>query len=239
MKKLMSLVLAALMLLSFAACNGSNGNDGQTANATPEPTAEPTAEPIKTKDELLSSSEEISFTEFNNLTLDNIAKAKMQYCSKDVIVTGYARDIEADCVILTPFSGGQVLIDIHLPLEELLTLEKGQKVTIVGHLDDEVEEREEKEGQYSFFYTHYTMKTAYIVNDVFEITGKLLGSNNSFANAFNFAVPPTSNTYGLIYFANGVDTSKYKTGGSDWESTITVNGKMFIDGDVTEAVPVG
>lgn len=148
MKKLMSLVLAALMLLSFAACNGSNGNDGQTANATPEPTAEP----IKTKDELLSSSEEISFTEFNNLTLDNIAKAKMQYCSKDVIVTGYARDIEADCVILTPFSGGQVLIDIHLPLEELVTLENGQKVTIVGHLDDEVEEREEKVGQYSFFY---------------------------------------------------------------------------------------
>ena len=83
------------------------------------------------------------------------------------------------------------------------------------------------------------MKTAYIVKDVFEITGKLLGSNNSFANAFNFAVPPTSNTYGLIYFANGVDTSKYKTGGSDWKSTITVNGKMFIDGDVTEAVPVG
>ena len=46
MKKLLSLVLAALMLLSFAACSGSSGNGGQTANATKEPTAEPTEEPM-------------------------------------------------------------------------------------------------------------------------------------------------------------------------------------------------
>lgn len=38
MKKLLSLVLAALMLLSFAACSGSNGNGGQTANGTQKPT---------------------------------------------------------------------------------------------------------------------------------------------------------------------------------------------------------
>lgn len=42
MKKLLSLVLAALMLLSFAACSG---NGGQTANGTQEPTEAPTPEP--------------------------------------------------------------------------------------------------------------------------------------------------------------------------------------------------
>ena len=43
MKKIMSLLLAAVMLLSFAACSGNGG--GQTAEATQEPTEAPTAEP--------------------------------------------------------------------------------------------------------------------------------------------------------------------------------------------------
>lgn len=44
MKKLMSLLLAAVMLLSFAACSG---NGGKTAEVTPEPTEAPTAEPTE------------------------------------------------------------------------------------------------------------------------------------------------------------------------------------------------
>lgn len=43
MKKLMSLLLAAVMLLSFAACSGNGG--GQTAEATQEPTEASMAEP--------------------------------------------------------------------------------------------------------------------------------------------------------------------------------------------------
>lgn len=44
MKKLMSLLLAAVMLLSFAACSG---NGGKTAEKTQEPTEAPTAEPTE------------------------------------------------------------------------------------------------------------------------------------------------------------------------------------------------
>lgn len=40
MKKLLSLVLAALMLLSFAACSSNNGNGGQTDNTPEEPISE-------------------------------------------------------------------------------------------------------------------------------------------------------------------------------------------------------
>lgn len=49
MKKLMSLLLAAVMLLSFAACSGNGG--GQTAEATPELTADPTPEIHQITDE--------------------------------------------------------------------------------------------------------------------------------------------------------------------------------------------
>ena len=44
MKKLMSFMLAVLMLLTLAACSG---NGGQTANATQAPTEAPTAEPTE------------------------------------------------------------------------------------------------------------------------------------------------------------------------------------------------
>ena len=43
MKKFLSLLLAAMMLLSFAACSGG----GKTAEATQEPTEAPTAEPTE------------------------------------------------------------------------------------------------------------------------------------------------------------------------------------------------
>ena len=48
MKKLLSLVLAALMLLSFAACSSNNGNGGQTDNTPHEQTGseQTTEEPI-------------------------------------------------------------------------------------------------------------------------------------------------------------------------------------------------
>lgn len=48
MKKIMSLLLAAVMLLSFAACSN---NGGKTAEATPELTADPTPEIHQITDE--------------------------------------------------------------------------------------------------------------------------------------------------------------------------------------------
>lgn len=71
----MSLLLAAVMLLSFAACSGNGG--GQTAEVTPEPTeaptAEPTEEPIKTKEELLSSSDiEATMSELGKMTSEKL-----------------------------------------------------------------------------------------------------------------------------------------------------------------------
>lgn len=239
MKKLLSLVLAALMLLSLAACSGKEGNANEATQVPTEAsTAEPTAEPVKTKDDLMASATEVSYTELYNMTFEDIAKAKKRFCGTDIIIDGYVRDIEADCAILTIDDSGVVLIDVFLPLEELVFLKERQKVTIVGHLDDDVEQRDENEAQNTLKHTHYSMKTAYVVTDVYEITGKLLGSNNRDPNAFNFAVPPTSNIYGLIYFADGVNTSKYATGGSDCTATITVRAKIDWDGNITEAVPV-
>jgi|GEM_PF-5265120 len=45
MKKIFTIMLAAIMLLSFVACSGNGG--GQTANVTTEPTEAPTAEPTE------------------------------------------------------------------------------------------------------------------------------------------------------------------------------------------------
>ncbi|MBQ1892720.1 MAG: hypothetical protein II155_01295, partial [Clostridia bacterium] len=78
MKKILSIILAALMLLSFAACSG---NGGQTAEKTQEPTeaptAEPTEEPRMSMDEMLEVAVEATVDNIYYATVyDNIAKAE-------------------------------------------------------------------------------------------------------------------------------------------------------------------
>lgn len=237
MKKILAILLAAMIMLSFVACSGNGG--GQTANVTPEPTeaptAEPTEEPVKSKEELMSSSTEILFDELAKLTYDNIAQAKMKYCDKDVIITGYILEINEDHVIMNSGSrsSSTIKIEAYIPLEDILNLERGQRLTVVGHLDEEIVDKASGDPLIPITYKHYVMTTAYFVNDIYEITGKLFGFNSSYG-AFNFAVPPTNNYCDLIYFADGVNVSY----GPFSKEIITVKGKMFSNGNVKYAVPV-
>ena len=236
MKKLMSLLLAAVMLLSFAACSGNGG--GQTAEVTPEPTeaptAEPTEEPIKTKEELLSSSDiEATMSELGKMTSENFAKAKLSFCGKVVVLTGFASSIEADYVKMESSSAS---VKIFIPLEDLVNIIKKHKITVVGIVDDEVEIKEEKSTSYI-----YSMKTAYYVTDTFEVTGKLWGERSY--QTFSFSVPPTNTTSRPLTFASNVDVSNYQIGGRYYKATITVSCKSYLNEYYVEcyydAVPIG
>ena len=236
MKKLMSLLLAAVILLSFAACSGNGG--GQTAEVTPEPTeaptAEPTEEPIKTKEELLSSSDiEATMRELGKMTSENFAKAKLSFCGKVVVLTGFASSIEADYVKMESLPAS---VKIFIPLEDLVNIIKKHKITVVGIIDDEVEIKEEESTSYI-----YSMKTAYYVTDTFEVTGKLW--DQIYDQTFSFSVPPTNTTSGPLTFAPKVDVSSYKKGGRNYKATITVSCKSYLNEYNVEcyyaAVPIG
>ena len=205
MKKFIALLLAAIMCLSLCACGG--GNDA------PEAPVETTApEEVKmSKDEMLAVAEEYTATDIQNDSIDNIARAKMKYCNKTILLSGTVRNIQEDYIELSASYAANYMIDVYLPLEELVLLEQGQYITVVGTTTDEIIDASENVAEYTFDYSHYQMPVAYFVKDTIEVTGILKGVSSSYAPAFNIQIG-NSNVLKLIYFAEGVDTSALEYG---------------------------
>ena len=101
-------------------------------------------------------------------------------------------------------------LKVYLPLEEIVELERYQEIDVVGHITSDIESESTSD---AFGGSHtsdiYTMDYAHFVNDRFKISGALFGMNNSYAPAFNFLVPATSDTARLLYFADDVDIAEY------------------------------
>lgn len=179
MKKIFALMLAALMLLSFAACSG---NGGQTANATQEPTegptAEPTEEPKMSKEEMLEIAVEAKDFEINNAIYDNIAKAQYSYCGKVLLITGTIYQIEADHICLNDV---YVSIDVYLPIEDIVKLENRQSVIIVGETDDTILEGTVTAMGTALASQQLVVRNAYLVSEYIEMTGKLASAGGQYA----------------------------------------------------------
>ncbi len=214
MKKALSLILALVMCLSMCACGGDNSK-GNTSNK-PETTT-------MSKEDMLAVAEVVSPVQIEKDSNSNIAKAKQLYCGKVLEVTGVVASVKENYVevgVDTSIAG--TVIDVYLPIEELLLLESRQKITIVGKTSEVINETTTSDSLgLEWSKTHFTMPEAYLVHDTFEIAGKLFGANQSYAPAYNFDVG-TSVTK-LLYFADGVDLSAIKS-----NTSFTVKGKIFL-----------
>lgn len=217
MKKLLSLILALVMCLSLCACGSDKGKDN-TNNTGKNPEAT-----TMSKEDMLAAAEVVTPSQITQDTNSNIAKAKQLYCGKVLEVTGVVAAVKENYVeIGVDTSVAGAVIDVYLPTEELLLLESRQKVTIVGKTNDVTSETTSSGPMgMEWVKTHYTMPEAYLVNDTFEVSGKLFGKNQSYAPAYNFD-DGTSVTK-LLYFADGVDLSVIGSG-----ATFTVKGKIYL-----------
>ncbi len=211
MKRTLSIILALLMCLSLCACGSDNGKSNTNNN------------PEMSKEDMLAAAEVVTPSQITQDTKSNIAKAKQLYCGKILEVTGVVAAVKENYVeIGVDTSVAGAVIDVYLPTEELLLLESRQKVTIVGRTNDVTSETTSSgPAGVEWVKTHFTMPEAYLVNDTFEVSGKLFGKNQSYAPAYNFD-DGTSVTK-LLYFADGVDTSVIGSG-----ATFTVKGKIFL-----------
>ena len=227
MKKCLSLLLVLMLVLSLTACGSDNSKESasepvstseptsastdateteSTPETTPETTPEPTTEAAPTKDELLKVAEEADANDINNACFDNIAKAKLTYCNKTLELTGTVRTVQEDHVELAGFYGATYFVDVYLPLEELVELESGQRIVVVGNTTDEIVDSSESVAGYTFEYKRFQMPLAYLVKDRVTVTGILMGVNNSYRPAYNIKIG-TSNVLKLIYLSDKVDTS--------------------------------
>lgn len=189
MKKIIAVFLAVVMCFSLSACGAK----------TP------------TKEELLAVATEFSANDIQNDSINNIVSAKQKFCNTTISVSGYVRNIKEDHIELSAAYSANYIVDVYLSTDELVKLEQGQSITVVGTTTDEIIESSENVAEYTFDYNHYQMPVAYLVKDRVEITGILKGKNYSYKPAYNIKVG-NSNVLGLIYFADGVDLSSLENG---------------------------
>ena len=197
MKKMVALLLAAVMCLSLAACGSNEHTDVPQENET---------QAQATKDELLAQAKEVDANDINNACYENLVKAKSDYCNQTLQLTGMIKTFVDNYVELTGVNAAKYLVDVYLPEEELLKLKSGQSIVVVGQTTDEIKKETVNIAGMPWDTNHLQMPVAYLVKDTFEFTGVLKGPNTSNAPAFNIEIGK-SNYWMLIYFADGVDTS--------------------------------
>ncbi len=172
MKKIIAILLAAIMLLSFVACSGNGG--GQTAQTTLEPTEAPTAvpteEPKPTKEQLLSEAVELASTSYDYDRKENPVRAKAEYEGKAYTIVGYVKSFGNDHVVICvtlPRGGISHFVDfrVFLPQEEIMLLKKDQMIEVVGILESSYVTQQ---GPYGATYEteELELRDAFLVKDV-------------------------------------------------------------------------
>lgn len=209
MKKLFSLLLVFAMILSLGACGK------------------------KSKEEMIAQAENVTATEIDIASFENLAKAKQAYCNKIITVKGAIKSIEENYVVLG--TGGIYCIDVYLSTDEIVMLEVGQYISVVGETTDEIVETTSNLGEYTFDNFHYQMPKAYLVQDKFEETGILKGINKSFSPAYNIEIGD-SNVLRLISFSDNVDINSLEYGQKIKfiAKCVDKNGIHYYDAEVIE-----
>jgi len=226
MKRLLALMLAAVMALSLVACGGGSGVGDNNDNNTPSSGGEDsTTEPAMTREEMIEQATKVSIIDMHNDTMDNKLRAKEKYCNSPILVDGKVLEIEDDHIVL--INGGsmlETLIDVYLPTDDLIKLSSNQRVLVVG-INSDLEERSDSWGNFPWNTTHYIMDNAYIADTKFEITGTL--------NNVGGRIRINDNVDYHVSFADGVDVEPYKG------KEITVYGEVMYENngfiDITNA----
>ena len=161
MKKILPLILAAVLMLSLAACGGGRDTTSGGSNSM-------------TKEEMLEQAEAVTREDLFGAAESNIVSAKETYGGKLIIFTAQVLDIQDDHIQLGDLS----YINVYLPTEDIMQIENYQLITVVGQLGDTIEEVEENVG-YGMTTTLYCyeMPQAYLVPDRFEYTATLKWKN--------------------------------------------------------------
>jgi len=154
MKKAITLLLAAMLALSLTACGGG----AQTA-----------AETGMTKEEMLSVAEEIKFSDIFDDYQNNKARTLEKYCGNIFTISYPIGEIDTDYLVL--YTSWLNRIKVYLSRDELLELDDGDYITVVGKIGEDVETVTEMHGGTEYECNVFSMKNAYFVTDIQKITG--------------------------------------------------------------------
>lgn len=147
MKRTITILLMAVLLLSMAACSSGNGTTTQEATSM-------------TKDEMLEVAENINLTDVVNAFSENKARAEQTYLDNIYTISALVYNIESDyCTIECTGNNGDKVISVYLDKSELALLNSGEMITVVGKI--------------SKTDNYFKIDNAFYVGNTIEITGTL------------------------------------------------------------------
>ena len=160
--------LVSFMLLTFfiTAC----GNQSALVSKT-RGTEETKVETVVSKEVMLEEAQEFNFIEARYAFRENQMRAEETYANKIYKFTGCG-EIEEDCMIMHE---GGLKLRIELSHDDLLKLNTGEIVTIVGLLNDDIEVEEKNVGGYPVRNIVLDISPAYFVTNEVTLTGKIQG----------------------------------------------------------------
>jgi predicted small lipoprotein YifL len=182
MRKVITLFLTAVLVFSLAACGSGSGNTlpsggdsapSTTQNATtstPETTPTP-EEPTLTKEEMLAVAELVDLGMIYNDMDENKIKAKKTYTGNIFEIPGFVYSIENDYCILKDRLFNVVLY-VYLPEDDLLTITKNERITVVGVIDFEINKHD---------IEMPVMRDVYLVSRIQEISGTVTSVRVSYS----------------------------------------------------------
>ena len=212
MKKWIALLLAAILCFSLAACGEKTAESANDTTDVTESETE-TAETVTlTKDEMLTGAVPMTRDDVNK-SIGNIAFAKtligntytfggevFSVAEDHAIVTFYISDNEGAYATVA----NVMVANLYLPIDELVALESGQRLSFVGKLDDVSTHTESIPDWGTETVTGMVFKNAAIVSDRFESTGKLHSANVSYSeDAWNIKFE-NSDYLGVVHFRDDV-----------------------------------
>lgn len=217
MKKLLILLLVACMSFSMVAC-GEETTSAETPDTPTTTESESTRE--QTLDELLSTAVELDGYEIYQEYAENKVKATSEYENTSCMVSGNIDTIETDHIVVSYTNCFKV--NVYLPKEEIVELEEGQFVTVVGIL-----ENMSSEETMAFSGVTCDFNTGYVSKAIRTITGIYKSSTSTDGTHPQGIYLECLNDSGT-YFVELVLTDEQKeslTIGAE----VTLDGKMFLN----------
>ena len=127
MKKSITILLAAVLMLSMSACGGGNNINTPTGgNDTPTTTPEITA---MTKEEMLEQAQEINPVDVYNAYQENKARAEAMYLNNVYKISGKVGSIDSDFLTIANFQ-------VYLSGDVLIALLPSDNITVVGEISN-------------------------------------------------------------------------------------------------------
>ena len=170
MKRLIALLLAAVLALSLAACGGGGDTTSDESGDTTGGESN-----SMTKEEMLEVAVVADEVEIGNAIYENIVNAKQAYCGKVLEVSSIISAIDEDSISL-----GQVgsFLTVYLPEEDIANLQLQQSITVVGITNDDIQTDIQVINGTEFEQQCLVMEQAYLVTDRYEFTGTVKSEND-------------------------------------------------------------